>query len=514
MLKQLLIILIAGIFFLGNLHAQHFLPAAQLPGKPASGTTVMVPDMPSSMNNYQNIGWIRSEDYLKHLFPKNYDINSKLNSHYLFPDSCLYYVLESMDTVVSNNTSLHAIGNSCDPYSYSYDKDFRSGIFPTPSWPAVKTYGYKMDSIKVCGYYHWGESDRYNPESPDTLRIFLAYHKVYEQIDKSTEWVGLYFATDYPTMDTNLFAPLVKVDTLNLKQPYGSALSPAAKSNITINYLLTAGDTAELRDSVLSNGDTIWFFQPKTYSIPITSDSMGEEGFAVPAGAVTSCMVKFIPGYTYRLGDTLVYARTDTNGKYSHNCTHYRHNCFSVIYYYDSNPRAYCDPYGYNFNYSEPKNTRYQLWTKYVPSSGGGKLYNSMYYASAQFMLLIAYHIAVDSSNIVEVCDSLYYHKVHDGFDPFPPPPSPPHPDSNNINDANFIITSIYPNPAKDYVVVSLKNNDPATIRVINVMGQVMKTVYTTEEKSRISTKDLSAGIYFLSVEQNGRRFTTKFSKQ
>ncbi|MBQ6668179.1 MAG: T9SS type A sorting domain-containing protein, partial [Bacteroidales bacterium] len=53
-----------------------------------------------------------------------------------------------------------------------------------------------------------------------------------------------------------------------------------------------------------------------------------------------------------------------------------------------------------------------------------------------------------------------------------------------------------------------------ATIRVINVMGQVMKTIYTTEEKSRISTKDLSAGIYFLSVEQNGRRFTTKFSKQ
>ena len=63
-------------------------------------------------------------------------------------------------------------------------------------------------------------------------------------------------------------------------------------------------------------------------------------------------------------------------------------------------------------------------------------------------------------------------------------------------------------------MVVSLKNNDPATIRIINVMGQVMRTVNTNEERNRISTKDLSAGIYFLSMEQNGRRFTTKFSKQ
>ena len=91
-------------------------------------------------------------------------------------------------------------------------------------------------------------------------------------------------------------------------------------------------------------------------------------------------------------------------------------------------------------------------------------MYNSMYYASAQFMLLIAYHIAVDSSNIVEVCDSLYYHKVHDGFDPFPPPPSPPHPDSNNINDANFIITSIYPNPAKD--IIGCLHEVPGTIQL------------------------------------------------
>ena len=124
-----------------------------------------------------------------------------------------------------------------------------------------------------------------------------------------------------------------------------------------------------------------------------------------------------------------------------------------------------------------------------------------MYYPNAHILPLLTYHMSVDSNNMVEVCDSLLYKKEHKT-------------DSTAIREAGRLITSLYPNPAKDYVVVSLKNNDPATIRVINVMGQVMKTVYTTEEKNRISTKDLSAGIYFLSVEQNGRRFTTKFSKQ
>ena len=110
------------------------------------------------------------------------------------------------------------------------------------------------------------------------------------------------------------------------------------------------------------------------------------------------------------------------------------------------------------------------------------------------------YHFVYDSLAAVEVCDSAIWHQQH------------PDTTGPGVKEANSIIESIYPNPASDYVVVSLKNNDQAAIRIVNVMGQVMKTVYTTEEKNRISTKDLSAGIYFLSVEQNGKRYSTKLT--
>jgi hypothetical protein len=127
-------------------------------------------------------------------------------------------------------------------------------------------------------------------------------------------------------------------------------------------------------------------------------------------------------------------------------------------------------------------------------------LYNSMYQPTHQMVSFIQYHFAYDSLAAVEVCDSAVWRQQH--------------PDTNSIIEANSIIKSVYPNPAKDYVVVSLKNNDQTTIRIVNVMGQVIKTVCTNEERNTISTKDLSAGIYFLSVEQKGRRYSTKLTVQ
>jgi len=299
--------------------------------------------------------------------------------------------------------------------------------------------------------------------------------------------------------DTDLFAPMIKVDTLKVKQQCGSAITPAAANYITIDYLLAANDTTLFWDSVNASGDTVRYYRAKNYMIPTTLNGVTEEGFIVPAGAVTSCIVKYIPGYAYQPGDSMEYGKITPDNKYLPTYPRHRHNCFAVMAYNESNGKAYCDPYGFNFNFYEHTNTRYQTWM--TNDTTPNTLYNSMYYPNAHILPLFAYHMSVDSSNMVEVCDSLLYKKEHKT-------------DSTSIREAEILIKSVYPNPAKDYVVVSLKNNDPATIRIINVMGQVMKTVYTTEERSRISTKDLSAGIYFLSAEQNGRRFTTKFSKQ
>ncbi|MBO7465521.1 MAG: T9SS type A sorting domain-containing protein, partial [Bacteroidales bacterium] len=179
---------------------------------------------------------------------------------------------------------------------------------------------------------------------------------------------------------------------------------------------------------------------------------------------------------------------------------HRYHNMFSLIVFNEDSKhaKAFCDPYGYNTSFFEHKYTHYQTWT-----GNDGKpntLYNSMYYPTHQLTWYMQYHFGYDSLAAVEVCDSAVWRKEH------------PDTTGPGVKEANSIIESIYPNPASDYVVVSLKNNDQAAIRIVNVMGQVMKTVYTTEEKNRISTKDLSAGIYFLSVEQNGKRYSTKLT--
>jgi hypothetical protein len=470
-----------------------------LPAKPESGAVYLMPDnIPSMMKSYQNAGWISSEAYMKYLLPSSYNITSKRNAFSLFPDSCLFNCFDKVDTVKRYCTYMHGIGNSFDPYSESYDKMCMSGLLPTPSWPATRTYGYNIDTVIVSGTYYWGEMDRYNPESPDTLRIFLAYHKVYEQIGNKTEWTNLHWKSDKAN-DTDLFAPMVKVDTLKVKQSIGSALTPAAENYITIDYLLTANDTTVFWDSAKTNGDTVRYYKTKAYRIPTTLDGVTKEGFIVPAGAVTSCIVKFIPGYPYQLGDSLEYGKITADNRYLPTFPRHRHNCFDIMAYNESNTKAFCDPYGFNFNFYEHQKTRYQIWMN--NDSTPNTLYNSMYYPNAHILPLLSYHIAIDSSIMVDVCDSLLYKKEN----PI---------DTNSIREANVLIESVYPNPAKDYVTVTLKQSNPATIRVINVMGQVMRTVNTTEERNRISTKDLSAGIYFLSVEQNGKRFTTKFSKQ
>ena len=444
------------------------------------------------------MGWVSSDAYMKYLLPSSYNISSKRTSFAIFPDSSLFNAYTQEDSFIRYCTYMHGIGNSFDPYSESYDKMCMAGLFPTPSWPAMMTFGYRIDTLRVYGVYYWGEADGYNPQSPDTLRVYLAYHKVYEQIGNKTEWTNLHWVSDKAN-DTALFAPMIKVDTVKVKQPCGSAITPAAENYIAVDLLLGANDTTLFWDSITGSNDTVRYYRSKAYTIPTTLNGVTEEGFVVPAGAVTSCIVKFIPGYAYKPGDTLAYGKITSSNKYMATYPRHHHNSFEVMAYNESNGKAYCDPYGFNFNFYEHKQTRYQMWM--TNDTTPNTLYNSMYYPNAHILPLLGYYVSVDSSNMVEVCDSLLYKKENPN-------------DSTSIREAEILIKSVYPNPAKDYVTVTLKQSDPATIRVINVMGQVMRTINTTEGRSRISTKDLSAGIYFLSVEQNGRRFTTKFSKQ
>ena len=480
-------------------NAQSIKPMTTLPERPGYNAVPLMPtNMPAQMKSYQNVGWVTSEAYMKYLVPSSYNISSKRTSFDIFPDSSLFNVFDQGDTVKKYSTYMHAIGNSFDPYSESFDKMCMSGLFPTPSWPAIHTFGYNIDTIAVYGVYYWGDLDHYNPNSPDTLRIYLSYHKVYEQIGLKTEWYNLHWTSDKAN-DTDLFAPMIKVDTLMVRQPCGSAITPAAENHITLDYLLGASDTTLFWDSVNTGGDTVRYYRSKSYMIPTTLNGVTEEGFIVPAGAVTSCIVKFIPGYAYQPGDSMEYGKITPDNKYLPTYPRHRHNCFAVMAYNESNGKAYCDPYGFNFNFYEHSKTRYQMWM--TNDTTPNTLYNSMYYPNAHILPLLTYHMSVDSNNMVEVCDSLLYKKEHKT-------------DSTSIREAGRLITSLYPNPAKEQITVTLKKSDPATIRIFNMMGQEVRNISTHEARNVIRIKELPAGLYLIRVEQNGALFTTKFSKQ
>ena len=76
---------------------------------------------------------------------------------------------------------------------------------------------------------------------------------------------------------------------------------------------------------------------------------------------------------------------------------------------------------------------------------------------------------------------------------------------------AEDVVYNVYPNPAKDYIVVSSSMDANATITFVNIAGQTVKSFnksLTTGENS-ISI-DLESGVYFCTINANGFNKTVK----
>ncbi|MBO7570873.1 MAG: T9SS type A sorting domain-containing protein [Bacteroidales bacterium] len=68
---------------------------------------------------------------------------------------------------------------------------------------------------------------------------------------------------------------------------------------------------------------------------------------------------------------------------------------------------------------------------------------------------------------------------------------------------------SIYPNPAKDIVNVNLPEAN-TQIDIVNVLGQIVKTVNTTSTNETISLEGMERGMYFFSIKMQDRTITKK----
>jgi len=68
---------------------------------------------------------------------------------------------------------------------------------------------------------------------------------------------------------------------------------------------------------------------------------------------------------------------------------------------------------------------------------------------------------------------------------------------------------SIAPNPASDYINVTLEGIESAKVKIVDVLGN---TVYTKEidATSRIGVADFKNGVYFVTIEGDNKRTVTK----
>ena len=424
-----------------------------------------------SQKAYEKVGWLRSYDYLGYLT----DINN-LDRRYvnITPDSCLRVYINDRPGALGG---LMGIGMTFDPYSKSFDQYFQNGFLPSPP---QYTYSYRLDSIALTAAYYIPLG--YNNASPDTLRAHLFYMNVYKKTGYATDYYTTYFLTD-EGRDTMYLSPCVKVTGYDKSK--GGKIVPAADNVKTFDYILTPNDTAYTWDSAGSS-----WFRSKLIQFPLNMDGITQDGFEVPYGAVLGVMFHFVPGYDYELGDTLYHGLLDPldETKFADGYPIRVKNSLSVFYLEKENSTAkvFADPFGYNNPIIAYSNLLYQLDKD---EQGNNTFRDSCYSANYSLLPVIQFNISVDTTQ---------------GGNDFP----------NAIIEANDLISNIYPNPANDKVSINLKNNGNATIQLFNILGQEVKTVYTTENKVEVNVSDLNSGIYFIRVDQNNKTFTAKIMKQ
>lgn len=74
----------------------------------------------------------------------------------------------------------------------------------------------------------------------------------------------------------------------------------------------------------------------------------------------------------------------------------------------------------------------------------------------------------------------------------------------------NVVNLSLYPNPAKDILTVSIANVDNATINVINALGQVVLSLKNASETNTLNVANLAKGVYFVTVTNGQQKSTQK----
>jgi hypothetical protein len=85
----------------------------------------------------------------------------------------------------------------------------------------------------------------------------------------------------------------------------------------------------------------------------------------------------------------------------------------------------------------------------------------------------------------------------------------------DNLNTENFEKDSfgIFPNPAKDWLTIKMKQSQNASMKLFDVNGQLILEKELTTETTVLTIDQLSSGVYIISVSGNGINATKRFVK-
>jgi hypothetical protein len=81
---------------------------------------------------------------------------------------------------------------------------------------------------------------------------------------------------------------------------------------------------------------------------------------------------------------------------------------------------------------------------------------------------------------------------------------------STDINDINGSLIKIYPNPAKNSIMVEFNDVNVNHLVISNIIGEKVVDLPVIGKKQLVNISRLNSGIYFVSVSGNNFRNTTK----
>ncbi len=78
----------------------------------------------------------------------------------------------------------------------------------------------------------------------------------------------------------------------------------------------------------------------------------------------------------------------------------------------------------------------------------------------------------------------------------------------NNIDETKTDMLSIYPVPAKDFIIIKLAADAVnSTLQIIDVLGKTVYSGIVDKQTSRIDISNLKSGTYFIQIKHNGQKY-------